>query len=136
MSADDPTSNKGDDAREPQDDNDLDSAAETAVSAIRGFGAALGGWARRVGKVITEAAAPDVGSEELRASLAEITNLRLSGRFSSARELSPKAWTSPISGMAKLPLPSTSNSPDRSSCRKTLIRRRSPAASVYSGVSS
>ena len=86
MSADDPTSNKGDDAREPQDDNDLDSAAETAVSAIRGFGAALGGWARRVGKVITEAAAPDVGSEELRASLAEITNLRLSGRFSSARE--------------------------------------------------
>ncbi|MEZ4380207.1 MAG: dynamin family protein [Nannocystaceae bacterium] len=86
MSGDDPTSNKGDEPREQQGDNDLDSAAETAVSAIRGFGAALGGWARRVGKVITDAAAPDPASEEIKFTLAEITNLRLAGRFSSARE--------------------------------------------------
>lgn len=79
---DDPTSGK--DAHEGDDAGDK--ATETAVNALRSVGAALGGWARRVGKVIAETAAPPAGAEELKIALAEIAELRLAGRFTAARE--------------------------------------------------
>ncbi len=88
MSADDPTTSNGppDNDDRPSADGESERAAENAVSAIRGFGAALGGWARKVGKAITDVAAPDPTSEAVKAALVEIAELRLSGRFSSARE--------------------------------------------------
>ncbi len=85
-SGDDPTSSTGNQDEPPEHDGDSETATENAVSAIRGFGAALGGWARKVGKAITEVAAPDPASEAVKAALLEIAQLRLRGRFSNARE--------------------------------------------------
>lgn len=64
--------------------------AEAAVSAIRTMGAALGGWARRLGSRIGEAASAAASAatpnEELRTALVEVKELRSRGLFSAARE--------------------------------------------------
>ncbi len=85
MSADDPTTSNGPEDNKPETDADGE-RAENAVSAIKGFGAALGGWARKVGKAISDVAAPDPANEAVKAALVEIGELRMRGRFSSARE--------------------------------------------------
>ncbi|MEZ4448572.1 MAG: dynamin family protein [Nannocystaceae bacterium] len=72
-------------AGKPQGEGEERATTDTAVSALRSVGAALGGWARRVGTIITDATQTS-GNEEQRAALAEIAELRLRGRFTSARE--------------------------------------------------
>ncbi len=52
---------------------------------LRSVGSALGGWAKRVGKVITEAAGPQQPEEVVRA-LNQAHDLRLAGQFGAAHE--------------------------------------------------
>ena len=51
--------------------------------ALRSVGSTLGGWAKRVGKAITDVAGPQQPEEVVRA-LAEARDLRLTGRFGAA----------------------------------------------------
>ncbi len=71
---------------EERDAEDDDSLADNAVSTLRSFGSTLGGWAKRVGSLITEVSTgqPSI-PESVRAPLETIRTLRLRGQFADAR---------------------------------------------------
>ena len=70
--SDDRNDRKGDDPQSP-------------AATLRSVGSTLGGWAKKVGKVITEATGPQQPEEVLRA-LAQAHDLRLAGQFGAAHE--------------------------------------------------
>jgi GTPase Era involved in 16S rRNA processing len=55
------------------------------AGALGSVGSALGGWAKRIGKVITDVAGPQQ-SEEVTRALSDTRELRFAGHFSSAHE--------------------------------------------------
>jgi GTPase SAR1 family protein len=76
------------------DDRPKDDPAGPA-NALRSVGSALGGWAKRVGKVITEVAGPQQPEEVARA-LTQAHDLRRAGQFATAHErLQPPIKTRP-----------------------------------------
>lgn len=70
----------------PRETADGGAPADAAVNAFRTVGAALGGWARRIGTKISEAASAAAPNEELRGALVEVRDLRQRGHFTGARE--------------------------------------------------
>ncbi|MCB9750287.1 MAG: dynamin family protein [Myxococcales bacterium] len=71
---------------EDGDGEDEDSIADNTVSTLRSFGSTLGGWAKRVGSLISEVSTgqPTI-PEAVRAPLETIRTLRLRGQLTDAR---------------------------------------------------
>ncbi len=77
------TNGSDDNDHDKHDKHDKQDSPTGAAGTLRSVGTTLGGWAKRVGKVITDVAGPQQPEEVMRA-LAEAREMRLAGQFGAA----------------------------------------------------